>query len=305
MYKALILIAAALLIAPAASAEPAAAGSNCNSNGLLEKMQAGDKDARVDLAICLMGSKAKNDAVEARQLFKAAMDDGDSEAKNGYAIMLLDGIGGPADAVAGQKYQEEAAAEGSYGAQLTLAEHYLRGDGYYAKDDAKGLELLTLVADGPKVKGQSKGWVEWRIGMMHLQGRGTKKDDALAYKWVSRGADNGAEDAMISRAVMLATGEGVAEDDVAARIWYQRAIDVKGSLLAHALRGLGSMLWVGEGGAKDMPKACTYLYAALKGGDENARILLEKNGWQKQLSKKERKACEQSADAWLRDNLPK
>jgi TPR repeat protein len=303
MFKTLTTIVAAATLAASASAGQQAVGEGCDVEGLRQKIAAGDKIVRIDLATCLMGSKAKGDQAEARLLFKTVMDEGDAEAKNGYAIMLLDGVGGPGDRVAGQKLQEEAAAQGSYGAQLTLAEHYLRGGGFYPKDDAKGLALLTQVADSGKVRGASKGWIEWRIGMMYLGGRGTQKDDERAYIWVVRGSESGSEDAMISRAVMLATGEGVAEDDGAARSWYQKAIDMKGKLLAHALRGLGFMIWTGEGGPADIDTACTYVYAALRGGDENARVLLEDKGWEKQLSKKQRKACEQSADQWIKDNL--
>jgi TPR repeat protein len=291
MFRSFILASAALLATASLAAAPDKAGNGCDAAAMRETIAKGDKAIRIDLAICLMGSQSKDDHVEARQLFKTVMEEGDAEGKNGYAVMLLDGVGGAQDAAAGQRYQEEAAAEGSYGAQLTLAEHYLRGGGYYARDDAKGLDLLTRVADGGKVKGASKGWVEWRIGMMHLQGRGTKKDDILAYKWVARASDNGSEDAMISRAVMLATGEGVEEDDVAARGWYQKAVDQKGKLIAHALRGLGFMIWTGEGGPVDMDTACTYVYAALKGGDMQAQYILEKQGWEKQLNNKQRKAC--------------
>jgi uncharacterized protein len=303
MYRALATVGAAMLLAAPASAGPQVAGEGCNISELRQKIEAGDKVVRLDLATCLIGSKDSSDHAEARQLFKAMMDEGDAEAKNGYAIMLVDGVGGPQDGTTGQRLQEEAAAEGSFGAQLTLAEHYLRGGGYYPQDDTRGLDLLIKVADGGKVKGASKGWIEWRIGMMYLGGRGTAKDDKRAYQWVVRGSENGSEDAMISRAVMLATGEGVAEDDVAARGWYQKIIDKKGDSLAHALRGLGFMMWTGEGGPVDIDTACTYVYAALRGGDDNARVLLKDNGWEKQLSKKQRKACEDSADKWIKDNL--
>ena len=53
---------------------------------------------------------------------------------------------------------------------------------------------------------------------------------------------------MISLAVMLAVGQGVAPDPAEARLWYARTAE-SGS--AHALRALGMMILVGEGGASD------------------------------------------------------
>jgi TPR repeat protein len=303
MFRRIAIVAFIVMIAAPAWASPDAVGEDCDTPLLRQNVQAGDKTVRIDLATCLMASKSDDKQAEARRLFKAVMDDGDAEGKNGYAIMLLDGVGGQKDVKLGQKLQEEAAAEGSYGAQLTLAEHYLRGGGFYPQDKAKGLALLTQVADGGKVTGVSKGWVEWRIAMMHLKGQGTEANSKIAYLWVTRSADHEYEDGMISRAVMLATADGVAEDDVSARDWYQKAINLKGKSLAHALRGLGFMIWTGEGGPQDLERACTLIYAALELGDENARVLLKDKGWEQQLSEQRRKACQKSANQWMKENL--
>jgi TPR repeat protein len=116
--------------------------------------------------------------------------------------------------------------------------------------------------------------LQWELGMMHLEGIGTPADAIEAYRWVSRSADGGHVRGMISHAVMLATGEGVAEDDVAARQWYERASRLDDPLLAHALRGLGSMLVNGEGGPAEVPRGIAYLRIAEAGGDGNAPIVL-------------------------------
>lgn len=80
---------------------------------------------------------------------------------------------------------------------------------------------------------------------------------------------------MISRAVMLATGEGVPRDPAAARGWYARAALAPGGNYPHALRGLGGMLAMGEGGPADPDRATAYLAIAKAGRDEHADRLIQ------------------------------
>ena len=111
--------------------------------------------------------------------------------------------------------------------------------------------------------------------MMILDGVGTSANSALAYGWVVRAADNGAVQGMLSRAVMLATGEGVTPDAPAAREWYRRAAESSELGSAHGLRGLGAMLVFGEGGPVDVARGYAYLTLARDGGDENAPRILQ------------------------------
>ena len=90
-------------------------------------------------------------------------------------------------------------------------------------------------------------YAQWRLAMMHLNGIGTPADPEEAYRWVVRASDAGDVGAMISRGVMLAIGQGVAEDDAAARLWYQRAAESRDVNFPHALRALGGMLVLGQG----------------------------------------------------------
>jgi len=71
--------------------------------------------------------------------------------------------------------------------------------------------------------------------------------------------------------VMLATGQGVDEDDAAARDWYYAAAQERS---AHALRGLGMMLVTGEGGDADPAMGVALLQLAAEAGEENAITLL-------------------------------
>lgn len=285
-----------------AGASPAAAQAEQScSNERAAAAERGVTDD-MDVALCLLESASQQDKAQAAQMLKRLGDAGDPDALQGYAIAVLRGIGVPADQAEGQRLMEQAAAAGSGGAMLTLAQHYWDDNGFYPKDEAKALALKTQAAETGGFKGPTLGEIQWEIGMHHLKGEGTNADQQVAYRWVAKGAENGSTSAMISRAVMLATAEGVAEDDAAARGWYQKAVDAKDKNLGHALRGLGFMMFTGEGGREDVTTACTYTGAAVILDDENARqllgIIIE------DMTEEARDACFNRAMAYLRAAVP-
>lgn len=236
--------------------------------------QAGTADADFERAFELMGSKAPADQTRARELMKAASDAGNVEARNGYATMLTMGIGGPKDARRARRLREEAAAAGSEGANLTLMELHLAGAEGYPRDAGKAYGFARAAADSPLASPTRHCFAQWKVGMMTLAGTGTAKDAAAAYGWVKRAAGNGCANGLISQAAMLATGDGVAEDDVAARALYARASESGDRNFGHALRGLAGMMLAGEGGPVDAATGFGYLMIAKAAGDANADRLL-------------------------------
>jgi len=112
----------------------------------------------------------------------------------------------------------------------------------------------------------------WSVGMAHLEGwGGVEQNDEEAYAWVARAADGGSVRGMVSRAVMLATAEGVARDPAAAALWYEQAARLGN---AHAMRGLGAMHATGEVANSDLMLGLALLELGAEGGDGNAvRIL--------------------------------
>lgn len=228
----------------------------------------------LDLAICLLGSDSEEDKNQSASMLKRLADAGDVEALQGYAVAVSQGIGLPADEEQGQKLMEQAAEAGSGGALLTLAQHYWDDDGFYPEDKAKALAMKIKAAEIGGFTGASLGEVQWQIGMHFLDGEGADADKKAAYSWVSKGAESGSTNGMISRAVMLATGEGVKEDDAKARGWYKKAIASKDHDLGHALRGLGYMMVIGEGGEEDVRNGCTNIAAGLVLQDKLAAKLM-------------------------------
>jgi TPR repeat protein len=138
--------------------------------------------------------------------------------------------------------------------------------------------------------------------MMHLEGIGTPANAAEAYRWVVRASENGGVRGMISRAVMLATGQGVAEDDQAARLWYQRAAESGDVMFAHGLRGLGAMLVSGEGGPADVPRGIAYLRIAQAGRDANAARILE--SLRDRITPEVDRQAREISRQWMREHMP-
>jgi TPR repeat protein len=215
------------------------------------------------------------DAIEARRLLEIASAAGRAEAMNALAGMVGNGAGGPADVERARALTLRAAELGSIGANLSLSDAHLSGLNGFPRNPERALQYMIAAAEGT-THPRSAAYAQWRVGMMFLNGEGTARDPARAYEWVARAANNGAVQGMLSRAVMLARGEGVAQDASAARQWYLQAAETGGYGSAHALRSLGAMLIVGEGGSIDTARGYAFLLLAQDGGDEFAVELLRR-----------------------------
>lgn len=247
--------------------------SAADVDSLRQRARGGEAEAQYELGTALM---ARNDGAalkEARGWLRQAMRGGHLEAQNAYSALLITGSGGPREETEGRRLLLDAARRGSVGANVSLSMNYSNGSGGFDQDPRKAFLHMQAAAQVDKPE---NGWVLWRLGMMHLEGFGTPKDAAEAYRWVVRAADKGSVDGMISRAVMLATAEGVAENQIEARTWYERAARSGQDGWAHALRGLGGMLILGEGRPADLPRGFGYLLAAHAAGDEFAGKLIER-----------------------------
>lgn len=216
-----------------------------------------------------------SDDAEARRLLEVASAAGRAEAMNALAAMVGNGSGGPADIERARTLVLRAAELGSIGANLSLSDAYLHGLNGFPRDPQRALQYAIAAAEGT-AHPRSAAYAQWRVGMMFLNGDGTTPDPVRAYEWVARASNNGAVQGMLSRAVMLARGEGVAQDASAARQWYLQAAETGELGSAHALRSLGAMLIVGEGGPVDIARGYAFLLLAQEGGDEFATELIRR-----------------------------
>lgn len=299
-----VLVAALLLAGTAPSAArqsanaPAADAEEPTIEELRARARAGEVEAQNLLGGRLLETQTAEALAEARTWFERAGAAGHAEAKNNFASMLATGIGGPADEARARALREEAAREGSVGAHLTIAEAYLRGGYGYPRDAVRAFQHVQTAAS---LQSPNRVYVQWRLAMMHLQGVGTARNPREAYRILVETSEAGGVHAMISRAVMLATGEGVAEDDASARIWYQRAAESGEIGFAHALRGLGSMLASGEGGAVDLPRGIAYLRLAAAAGDPEAPAILDH--FRDRVTTEVASEAHRIATAWLDQHL--
>lgn len=292
----------ALAVAGALAAAVAAAAAQPAEPSLEElraRADAGDAAAQNDLGGRLFDPNDPERMREVRELFRRSMAGGNAEAKGNYALMLMMGWGGPADVELGRRLRDEAAAEGSMAANLTLADRYLSGSEGYPRDPVRAFEHTRIVASSTT---PSAAYAQWRLGVMHLQGVGTRADPAEAHRWIRRAAEAGEANAMASMGVLLATGQGVAEDDVAARSWYRRAAESARDGFQDGLRGLGWMLVTGEGGPEDLPTGVAYLMLAEAAGAERAGELLVRIA--DHITPEIREQARAIGDRWIADHRP-
>jgi TPR repeat protein len=254
---------------------------------LVARAEAGDPGAALDAAIAFLD--AQDRATAERFALMSA------EAGNAEAMNLMSGLLRETDPVAARQWEDRAVAAGSEGAKITRGARAILtasseadwNSGFalvQSVDQTSAAPILDSVASAyERVFGATPERIfqltrlaaeagahpaQWRYAMLLREGRGAPLDLPAAYHWAHRSAEGGYIDGMISTAVMLATAEGVEENDVEAREWYLRAAD-RGS--AHALRGLGFMHLNGEGGAQDVPRGWAYISIAAERGDETAQ----------------------------------
>ncbi|WP_174284897.1 tetratricopeptide repeat protein [Sphingomonas bacterium] len=119
------------------------------------------------------------------------------------------------------------------------------------------------------------------VGRCYDLGWGTAPDKTRAAQCYRIAAERGLDAAMYNYATLLALGEGLAEDKVAALAWLERAVAAgEGVQRAKALNFIGSFAEDGWAGPVDPAKAATCYAEAAEGGDfrgcfNHARMLGE------------------------------
>jgi len=232
-------------------------------------MAAGDTRAAGEARLNLAGERYETGDPEAARAILETADrlPGGLEADR-LALLgqdFLFGFGGPADPDFGQSLINDALIRGyEKPAILEAAGRYWSeaGDDGALRNSQRALRMLGEAArfGSPSAA--------WRYAMVVLD---TGGDPGEAWRYVAWASDQGLPSAMISRAVMLAIGQGVEPDPAEARAWYARAA---GQGSAHAARGLGSMLVMAEGGPAEPAKGYALLELAAAGGDSYAAQLL-------------------------------
>ncbi|MDX1561904.1 MAG: tetratricopeptide repeat protein [Gammaproteobacteria bacterium] len=151
--------------------------------------------------------------------------------------------------------------------------HYMLGRGYETGFFGSGVQESRAYTHYLAAAELGDPRAAWKVGMAHLEGLPDFDGGSeQAYRWVRQSAEAGWIDGMISTAVMLATGDGTGQDVNEAAYWYTEAA-LQGS--AHAMRGLGAMLYNGELGERDPLLGLALLELGAQGGDEFAGVILD------------------------------
>lgn len=164
------------------------------------------------------------------------------------------------------------------------------------RDPAKALALYEQGARGGSVKAQ------YRLALIHLEGRLVKPDRAVAVHWLEAAAAAGHDDS--ERLLAMLAGKGEADDDLNARLLesegkveeaaaiYRRLSD-RGDLAARTR--LAWMYEAGRGVPRDLGQAADLFESAATQGDAEAQFALSvmlRTG-------AGRAQDEQAADVWL------
>jgi TPR repeat protein len=155
---------------------------------------------------------------------------GDAHAKVEAALAYLRGEGVEADAGAGMRWVQTAAAQGDVTAQFILGSLYAKG---MAPDPQHAVKWYAAAAAKGNVKAMHN------LALAYLSGDGVEKNSATAIDWFTKAANGGYVDAAMNLAVLYDRGDGVDRSPRRALRWYDEAAakgDTEAKRRAKALR---------------------------------------------------------------------
>lgn len=229
-------------------------------------------------------------------LAQLAQQTGTAIAQYRYGLILLEGRGGPRDAMAAADWLQRAVDQDHIAAATMLARLYLSG-GDVPRDPARAAALLQRSAARGDTEGQyylallyrsgeglaqdnaqSLNWflaaaenqhteAAYELSRAYSRGLGTPEDPVRALRWLTQAAEAGHTQAQFFLANAYDTGGGVGQNRNVALDWYRQA-----ALGGHPLsqRILGTRYLQGEGVYKDIDEALRLLHLAAKADEPGA-----------------------------------
>ncbi|WP_250462574.1 tetratricopeptide repeat protein [Caballeronia sp. GAFFF2] len=155
--------------------------------------------------------------VSARSQFRRAAQKGSRLAEFNYAMMLLNGEGGPANVPEGKKWLRSAADANMSHAQFVYGKMYDDGQ-FVDKDPAEAHRWFLRAA--------SQGHVQAELALANqfLDGRGTTRDNEQAFNWYKKAAEGGDMTAQyVAGSFYERGGDGVERNLNVARAYYAAA----------------------------------------------------------------------------------
>jgi hypothetical protein len=176
----------------------------------------GMKDAAFLLALeFAKGTRAGEDAVEARRMFTQLANQGYTPAMSHLAFMLSNGEGGSRDYRGAWKWFITAAKRGDTVSLYTLGLWHYHGA-------APGLEIDYETARGyfqrAAERGSANAWY-W-LGLIHENGCGVPQDRQKALELFRRGVEAGSAYCLMTYGSLYETGDRVERDLIKAAAYY-------------------------------------------------------------------------------------
>ncbi|TVS03909.1 MAG: sel1 repeat family protein [Rhodobacteraceae bacterium] len=163
------------------------------------------------------------DWARARRWLRAVAQAGDAQAQMALAMMLDQGLGGPANATGAALWYGHAAEEGVAEAAFALGTLRLE-----AGDEAGAAKAFAQAAEAGHIPAQHN------LALAYAQGRGVAQDPEIARALYFQAAQSGHAAAMHNLALMQARGQGGAQSFTRALAWALNARDA-GHAQAEAL----------------------------------------------------------------------
>ena len=155
--------------------------------------------------------------VAARSEFRRAAQKGSRLAEFDYAMMLLNGEGGPADEHEGKQWLRRAADANMAHAQYVYGKMYDDGQ-FVEKDPAEAHRWFLRAANQGHVQ------AELALANQFLDGRGTARDNVQAFTWYKKAAEGGDMTAQyVAGSFYERGGDGVERNLNVARAYYAAA----------------------------------------------------------------------------------
>jgi TPR repeat protein/uncharacterized RDD family membrane protein YckC len=273
------------------------------AEGGLEPMaKSGNAKADIAMARIAANSGTNNGRLEALQWYRRAADQGDPDAINSIGFYYQHGLGElQQDYAKARAMFEQAAAKDWPPAINNLGLLYEKGQGV-DRDYAKARELYERAAANNHAQSMIN------LAVMYAQGMGEPVDWAKSAAWELKAANLGSADAMYYMGIRYErSDQGVSQDYVAAKDWYERAtqkgygpaIERLGGFafngyvarvdygearrlwevaaakgVTRAMLELGEIYSGGKGTPKDETKASEWYSAAANAGDANGMAVL-------------------------------
>lgn len=140
---------------------------------------------------------------------------------------------------------------------------------------------------------QGNATAQNRLGLLYNQGQGVPQDRLFAKQWFEKAAEQGNATAQVNLGTLYLLGQGALESDQMALFWFRRAAEQQEAL---AFAKLGFMFEHGRGIPQDFIQA--HLWYTLSAARGEKRALVSRDQLAKQMTPAQVATAQQLAREW-------